>query len=697
MAKIFLWNEGQSGTLIDSVSGIQGTLSSGSFKKTEKGLAMLFDGSATDLDSNITLTGVKTIIMFIKPSANTKLLLDDGADKLEITGGSYSGTGLTQNYVYVENIGETDTNVATLNQWQCSISEFSAGIDFTTDLEVTPTAKTYVVRIICLDTILTVNERNKYNIAFLNSYSPSEQKRNFTYCKINDLSNSIYSPAYNMILSPDSVMVDITNGGDNFIIAGGNITRGDDMLFLTDQSVGNLGNKKSILIRLKINNAATGDLFTYAAGAVNITSTTLSSSEFSGIYVNGLETGIIGSGYQTFVLINATNVNLDTFVIKSSKEVEIVDLKFSTTELTITQIKAYHNSFRKPILIDTFKDAAVGDTETIEWQTVSGTGAIEERTTQDTILKDLIIGTKYWKQGTAGVRATQSKQVYGEIIFDADKGGASNAISITFSNIANVYNIAGANGYLFQLLGSERIAFFRFTNGAIVGSALFYTAVSYIDINTDYRIKIVRLENPNIFLDIPTLQTSDCVNNNYDTFTGGNRYGFTAIKTSTGAFVSCGTADEIAYTNTESYLVEFDCVLNGDAPTVRFARSLTGAPKSNTATIVNGFNSIILTVIESNTGVLQFRNVSGDLVNFTIYGLQVRQVYDANTFWIGIKGGSFVPDTDAKNGFTTVDTTGGFGSNPVTDSTYTTSEFLVTDLDANDMFWNLKEYNQPKI
>ena len=64
--------------------------------------------------------------------------------------------------------------------------------------------------------------------------------------------------------------------------------------------------------------------------------------------------------------------------------------------------------------------------------------------------------------------------------------------------------------------------------------------------------------------------------------------------------------------------------------------------------------------------------------------------YPADTFAVFIKGGSFGDD------WTLVDTTGGSGTNPVTDSTYTTSNYFVADLDTGDRFANLKIYNGVK-
>ena len=46
---------------------------------------------------------------------------------------------------------------------------------------------------------------------------------------------------------------------------------------------------------------------------------------------------------------------------------------------------------------------------------------------------------------------------------------------------------------------------------------------------------------------------------------------------------------------------------------------------------------------------------------------------------------------------TLVDTTGGSGDNPVNDNTYTTSNFLVADLDASDRITNIKITNQVRV
>jgi hypothetical protein len=68
----------------------------------------------------------------------------------------------------------------------------------------------------------------------------------------------------------------------------------------------------------------------------------------------------------------------------------------------------------------------------------------------------------------------------------------------------------------------------------------------------------------------------------------------------------------------------------------------------------------------------------------TWYKARITTRYDGQFSWY-IKGGSF---TD----WTLVDTTGGSGTNPVTDATYTSFKWIVLDLAAGDKVTNIKRY-----
>ena len=312
------------------------------------------------------------------------------------------------------------------------------------------------------------------------------------------------------------------------------------------------------------------------------------------------------------------------------------------------------------------------------WIKSSGSYKISEETTGTSLVP---LGTKFLENTTAGTTAIQSKQAYGEWEWDVYKGADANAHYTDF--IGSEKTLSG-NAYVISFNQNELLALVK-----LGVSNLFTTANSYLSNNTWYKLKVARLQSEGVFKDIETLQTSDLVNGSYDSFTSYGRYGFNASDTGTGTGI-CGTADEISIVTGVKYLVQFDLKLNsGTLPSAKFDSAFAAGSASNTVTCVSGRNSHILTATSTTTGVFEFFSTS-TATDYEISGLTIRRIYPANTFAVFIKGGSFGDD------WTLVDTTGGSGSNPVTDATYTTSEYLVADLDAGDRIANLKITNGVK-
>lgn len=154
MAKVFEFRP-HTKSLSDKISGVIPVNTSVIFRRMEKGHTAYFSSTA-DLDGFGVIAGVKTIAMVIKPTADTKLLQDNGADKLEITGGDISGTGLTEGTVNTVN-----TDAVVNNTWSLVIAEFSGGIDFSTDLEIDVTANIDIMNVICYDEILSALQKSK--------------------------------------------------------------------------------------------------------------------------------------------------------------------------------------------------------------------------------------------------------------------------------------------------------------------------------------------------------------------------------------------------------------------------------------------------------------------------------------------------------------------------------------------------------
>jgi len=289
-------------------------------------------------------------------------------------------------------------------------------------------------------------------------------------------------------------------------------------------------------------------------------------------------------------------------------------------------------------------------------------------------------GSKYIEQVSDGITSLPSKHAYGEWKFDLN---LIDTINIDF--ISDVNNRVNTNGYILATNSVNQLGLLNKTNGSAV--VLFLTATSYLLNNTWYDLKIQRLASSGVFKEIDTLQTSDLENGTttaYSTFTSNGSYGFSASAIGNDNY-NAGTVKEINIVNTESYLIEFDLnLIEGSLPIVRFRSTLDSTTLSNSQTTIVGRNNIILTAASTNPSVLAFSYLN-DSGNFEISNLRISRVYPVGTFAVWIKS----PTDSNFLDWTLVDTTGGSGTNPITDNTYTESNFAVLDMDAGDKFRKL--------
>ena len=234
MSKIFNW-DGRLGSLRDQVSNTAGTLTAGTggFKKTEKGMAMLFDGADTLLDTNITptaqpLTGDVTVEAWVKPYGlgdtagrvvdNGKLVLyvssTNNAYRFISDSGSVGGADDSLVFNKYQHILVTRTNAGIVNIYLNNFLSGAANQDSGTPVAGTTNViignnagagRTFdgpIAKVAIHDKILTTAERNELYKEFLNSYGTTEQKRNFEYPRSSDLSNEAgLVAAYNFRVS----------------------------------------------------------------------------------------------------------------------------------------------------------------------------------------------------------------------------------------------------------------------------------------------------------------------------------------------------------------------------------------------------------------------------------------------------------------------------------------------------------------
>lgn len=173
---------------------------------------------------------------------------------------------------------------------------------------------------------------------------------------------------------------------------------------------------------------------------------------------------------------------------------DIYDIRVHNKILSVQEVKAYHNSFVKPSLIEDFSSEGADGIAKVPsgWIKQSGSFKIGEITTPDSVLKTIKKGTKYLECVTAGILAIPSKQAYGTWEFDLYKGADINIIDILliFSKATIIAGNNG-NGYSTGFSISERLFTIQnWTNGSL--SQQRYTAADYVKINTWYCIKVTR-------------------------------------------------------------------------------------------------------------------------------------------------------------------------------------------------------------
>ena len=200
-------------------------------------------------------------------------------------------------------------------------------------------------------------------------------------------------------------------------------------------------------------------------------------------YVNGVLDSAIGSEQGTFTGMGLSNVNATigsraNYVYSGDKRAfdgKIADTRIYNRPLSAIEITSLYDEGRtKPsqATVGNLNKGLIG-----HWPLTS-----ESLKTDDRSLDNSGAGTSY----------VSSTQAYGTWEFDMYKGGDGNTSYIPLMfNHPTSWTVAGTNGYMIGYTSSEQIKMWNITNGG-VGEDLFASAVSYIDIDTWYRMKVAR-------------------------------------------------------------------------------------------------------------------------------------------------------------------------------------------------------------
>jgi len=156
-------------------------------------------------------------------------------------------------------------------------------------------------------------------------------------------------------------------------------------------------------------------------------------------------------------------------------------------------------------------------------------------------------------------------------------------------------------------------------------------------------------------------------------------------------YLECVTSGIILVPSKQAYgSWEFDWYKALDANSFSIALNANKQTNVNANIVLIGTNEAIYFDRYSN-GAYAARNIATAipyiLIN-TWYRIKITRSI-AGVFTLLIKGGGFSP-TAGYDGWTLVSVAGGSGTNPVTDNTYTTSEYFVLDIDAGDRIANIK-------
>jgi hypothetical protein len=394
------------------------------------------------------------------------------------------------------------------------------------------------------NTVLTQQEINKLYDEFLHSSVMAKAKTGFVNPVITDLSrykgtgiNQGLVAAYNM-RPTGSTLVDISGNGKNGTISGaisslngivsdGNISSIATGVILNDATtwslqttfsnydntgsqyfIGGQGQRCFVLkygeTYIAWRTDDVGDFIPWDGSGNSIAVTqaelknkTITFQAYSNgtniyLYINGVSKGYITpSSISRTTKIYISNLLNGYPGTGTAVNMNLMDVRIYNRVLSAQEIKDYHNSFISNTLVEDFSDAGADGVAQLprEWDAGTGSYKVLEATADDSVLKTIKKGTKYLQNITAGTIAIPSKTAYGTWEFDWYKGADGNDLVCGF--LAD--RIGGGNnfqGYFINPTSTEIFGLYKNNIGS--NNGLFYSAASYITINTWYRVKITR-------------------------------------------------------------------------------------------------------------------------------------------------------------------------------------------------------------
>lgn len=357
-------------------------------------------------------------------------------------------------------------------------------------------------------------------------------------------------------------------------------------------------------------------------------------------------------------------------------DIDIADLRVYNRALSLQEVKDYNNQFAKqPYLVEDFSDAPADGNSIVprDWQKISGSWKVGELslTSGELVTNGGFDTDTTWSKDT-GITISD-----GTANFNTSGDGGLYK-SITALVVGKTYRatykiISITSGTLFFRLGVN-----EFIGTSRTSAGIYTETFTYRGIGTGTnRCEIRASGATTAVVDDFSIVEIDPL----PTLTKGSKY------------LECVTEGNLGIPCNQSYGTwEFDLYTTGTTqPFIHFtANNLNtygGAGFTGYMMFFYSDGRIDLTRSNSGgSGSNLFRTATTGYVKNTWYRIKITRS-TAGVFTVLMKGGALTP-TAGYDGYTLI--TPASGTNPVTDTTYTSSQYLVLELDAGDRIANIK-------
>lgn len=553
----------------------------------------------------------------------------------------------------------------------------------------------HISKIKVYDTVLTQSEINKEQEEFNNTY-PVIQPKKITYSAPTEIKQQGLLAAWDLSQRTGNIIPDLSGNGNN-ITTLSNVARrenGSDFngansygsLIGSDGLVGDVTICARVFVR---SNAENGRIFDnlrvvlykhtdtnkFALSRDGGGTSALSEvilynkwynivviSTFNGVtnfYLNGLLSGTINQ--NAGVPTNGTTWYLGNNSVFTRQFLGIIqDLKIYNRILTLPEIKAYNNQFAGRITLR----------ENFQELDCSGAAVLP----------------KGWIAGTGVYKGQEFRKKSGELVvnggFDTNLTGWVNGVGATWVN-GRAYFSNSTGSFSGGIIQSGKRYRIKCDIEVISGSVAVWTGtgggasspglknINVIQYSIGYSYLDLYCNNFTGYIDNVSITEVDPL----PTITDGTKY------------LENVTAGTLAIPSKQAYGTwEWDWYKGGEVN--GFSLFIISPTPNNFGAFRFAFSSseiVYLIRVNTTTGVDSwhlFATAPNYLQNNTWYRVKITRT-PAGVFTTLLKGGNLIP-TAGYDGWTLVSTTGGTGTNPVTETLHTSSNFMVLDLDAGD-------------